>query len=137
MWRSSFKTHSHLCSALVKEREVAGEAGGSVFDQSFGFYLLSFWGIYIEEAFVGFFPLGFSQDKSVFFLCGCACLSFSDLLAYGYAVIMLNVLRSYITIKQSTWYQSHPKRRHCAVTEYRTSYFLGLSQQSISKRRIG
>ena len=32
-------------------------------DQSFGFYLLSFWGIYIEEAFAGFFPLGFSQDK--------------------------------------------------------------------------
>ena len=35
----------------------------------------------------------------MFFLCGCACLSFSDLLAYGYAVIMLNVLRSDITIK--------------------------------------
>jgi len=31
-------------------------------------YLLSFRGIYIEEAFVGFFPLGFSQDKSVLFL---------------------------------------------------------------------
>ena len=27
-----------------------------------------FLGIYIEEAFVGFFPLGFSQDKSVLFL---------------------------------------------------------------------
>ena len=35
----------------------------------------------------------------MFFLCGCACLSFSDLLAYGYAIMMLNVLRSYITIK--------------------------------------
>ena len=33
------------------------------------------------------------------FLCGCACISFSDLLAYGYAVMMLNVLRSDITIK--------------------------------------
>ena len=32
-------------------------------DQLLGFYLLSFWGIYIEEAFAGFFPLGFSQDK--------------------------------------------------------------------------
>ena len=34
--------HSHLCSALVEEREVAGEGGGSVFDQPFGFtfYLL-------------------------------------------------------------------------------------------------
>ena len=74
-------------------------------DQSSRFYLLSFWGIYIEEAFVGFFPLGFSQDKSLCsFLCGCACLSFSDLLAYGYTVMMLNVLRSYITIKNLTWY---------------------------------
>ena len=33
------------------------------------------------------------------FLYGCAFLSFSDLLAYGYAVIMLNVLRFDITIK--------------------------------------
>ena len=63
-----WNTHTHLCSALVKKREVAGEGGGSVFYQSFGFYLLSFWGIYIEEAFAGFFPLGFSQDKSVLFL---------------------------------------------------------------------
>ena len=50
------------CVAHKRERErvVAGEGGGSVF----WFYLLSFfWGIYIEEAFAGFFPLGFSQDK--------------------------------------------------------------------------
>ena len=63
-----WNTHTQVCSALVKEREVAGEGGGSVFDQSFGFYLLSFWGIYIEEAFARFFPLAFSQDKSVLFL---------------------------------------------------------------------
>ena len=63
-------THSHLCSALVEERRVAGEGGGSGFDllAGFIFFLLSFWGIYIEEAFVGFFPLGFSQDKYVLFL---------------------------------------------------------------------
>ena len=74
-------------------------------DQSFGFYLLYFLGIYIEEAFARFFPLGFFQDKSLCsFLCGCACLSFNDLLAYGYAVMMLNVLRSDITIKNLTWY---------------------------------
>ena len=35
----------------------------------------------------------------MFFLCGCVFLSFSDLLDYGYAVMMLNVLRSDITIK--------------------------------------
>ena len=64
------------------------------------FYILSFWGIYIEEYFAGFFPLRFSQDKSLcFFLCGCACLSFSHPLAYGYAVMMLNVLRSDIPLK--------------------------------------
>ena len=43
--------------------------------------------------------LGFSKDK---YLCGCACLYFSDLLAYGYAVMMLNVLRFNITIKNLT-----------------------------------
>ena len=64
-----WNTHTHLCSTLVKEREVVGEGGGSVFDQSFGFYLLSFWGIYIEEYFAGFFPLGFSQDKSLCYFC--------------------------------------------------------------------
>ena len=64
-----------------------------------------FWGIYIEEYFAGFFLLGFSHDKSLCsFLCGSACLYFSDLLAYGYVVMMLNVLRSDITIKNSTWY---------------------------------
>ena len=57
----------------------------------------------------------------MFFLYGCACLSFSDLLAYGYAVMMLNVLRSDITIKNSTWYQSHPEIRHYAASEARDS----------------
>ena len=33
------------------------------------------------------------------FLCGCDCLYFSDILAYGYAITMLNVIRSDITIK--------------------------------------
>ena len=49
------------------------------------------------------------------FLCGCACLYFGDLLDYGYAVMMLNVLRSDVTIKNSTWYQSHLERSHCAA----------------------
>ena len=63
----------------------------------------------------------------MFFLCGCACISFNDLLAYGYAVMMLNVLRSDINIKNSIWNQRHPDRRHCVATEARVSYFLGLS----------
>ena len=48
-------------------------------------------------------------------LCGCACLSFSDIFGYGYAVMMLNVIRSEITSKNLTWYQSHPERSHCAA----------------------
>ena len=65
-----WSTHSHLYSALVEKRRVAGEEGGSGFDLLIGFIfcLLYFWGIYIEEDFVGFFPLGFSQDKYVLFL---------------------------------------------------------------------
>ena len=61
--RLSFETHTLTCVAHKRERErvVAGEGGGSVL----GFI---FWGIYIEEAFAGFFPLGFFQDKSVLFL---------------------------------------------------------------------
>ena len=39
-----------------------------VFGLLVGFTFFSFWGIYIEEDFAGFFPLGFSQDKSVLFL---------------------------------------------------------------------
>ena len=68
-------THTHLW-----RREVAGQGRGSSFWSPYWFYLLPFWGIYIEEAFVGFFPLGFSQDKTLcYFFYGCACLSFSDL----------------------------------------------------------
>ena len=63
----------------MEEREVAGEGGGSGFDLLAGFYLLSFWGIYIEEDFVGFFPFRvFPGQIFVFLLYGCSCLSFSD-----------------------------------------------------------
>ena len=53
-----WNTHTHLCSALVKEREVAGEGGVSVF----WFYLLSFGASILRKLL-----LGFSQDKSVLF----------------------------------------------------------------------
>ena len=35
----------------------------------------------------------------MFFLCACAYLSFNDLLAYDYVVMILNVFKSDITIK--------------------------------------
>ena len=86
---------------------------------------------------LGFSLWGFPRINLCVFLYGCACLSFSDPLDYGYAAMMLNVLRFDITIKNSIWYQSYPKRINCAATEARVSYFLGLSPQSISKSMIG
>ena len=73
----------------------------------------------------------------MFFLYGCACLYFSDLLAYGYAVMMLNFLRFDITLQNSTWHQSNPERIHCAATKARDSYLLGLATQSIRKSMLG
>ena len=48
-----------------RERAVAGEGGGSVF----GFYLLSFGASILRKLLLGFFPLGFSQDKSLCSFC--------------------------------------------------------------------
>ena len=60
-------THTLTCVAHKREREraVARAGGGSVF------WVLPFifWGIYIDEAFAGFFPLGFSHDKSLCSFC--------------------------------------------------------------------
>ena len=63
-------THSHLCSALVEERRVAREGGGPGFNLLAGFIfcLFSFWASILRNLFAGFFPLGFSQYKSVLFL---------------------------------------------------------------------
>ena len=57
----------------------------------------------------------------MFFFCGCACLSFSDLLAYGYAVMMLNVLRSDIIIKNSTVVPSIKKSKDVLIYENKTT----------------
>ena len=63
-----WSTHSHLCSALVEKRSTWRRRRIGLWSPCW-FYLLSFWGIYIEEAFAGFFPLGFFQDKSLCSLC--------------------------------------------------------------------
>ena len=70
--------------------------------------------IYTKE-FVGFSPLWFPRGKICVLLSCCACLSFSDPIAYGYDVMMLKVIISCITIKNLTWYQIYPRRSPCAT----------------------
>ena len=55
----------------------------------FTLYLVEF---YIEEVLWGFRPYGFPKDNVCVLLCCCTCLSFSDPFAYGYDVMMMNVL---------------------------------------------
>ena len=47
-------THTHLCSALVEEREVTGNGGGSVFDQPFGFTFYLFGASILRKFLLGF-----------------------------------------------------------------------------------
>ena len=69
-----WSTHSHLCSALVEKRRVAGEGGGSGFDLLIGFIFYLFGASILRKLL-----LGFSQDKYLCtFFYGCSCLSFSD-----------------------------------------------------------
>ena len=48
-------------------------------------------------------PWVFPKINLCVLLYGCACLFFSDHFAYGYVVMMINVIRSDITIKNLTW----------------------------------
>ena len=78
--------------------------------------VLYFWYILYRGIFVGFYsPWGFPRINLCVLLCGCACLSFSDHFAYGYVVMMINVIRYGITIKKLTWYYRYPKRSICAT----------------------
>ena len=63
-----WNTHSHLYSTLVEKREKYLEKEEDQALISLLVLYFIFWGIYIAEAFAGFYPLGFSQDKSVLFL---------------------------------------------------------------------
>ena len=49
-----WSTHSHLCSALVEEREVAGEGGGSGFDLLAGFIFYLFGASMLKKLLLGF-----------------------------------------------------------------------------------
>ena len=61
-----WSTHSHLCSALVEEREVAGEGGGS----AFWYYLLSFGASILRKLLLGF--------PRINLCCSCDSVSFND-----------------------------------------------------------
>ena len=68
------------------------------------FLLLGFYTVLGRILYRGSFPRfsppsGFPKINLCVLLCGCACLCFNDLFAHGYVVMMLNIIRSYITIK--------------------------------------
>ena len=64
-----WSTHSHLYSALVEKKEKYLEKEEDQALISLLVLYFIFWGIYIEEYFAGFLPLGFSQDKSLCSFC--------------------------------------------------------------------
>ena len=99
-------THTHLCIAHRRERKryMLGE-GVHVSG-----IILYFLYILYRGSFSGFSsPWGFPRIILCVLLCGCAFLSFSDPFSHGYIVMMLNVIRSDIMIKNLTWYQIYPK----------------------------
>ena len=73
----------------------------------------------------------------MFFLCGFPCLYFSDLLDYGYAVMMLNVLRSDITIKIQHGIKATLKKYTVQLQKIGLlSFWVSLHNPS-AKRRLG
>ena len=93
---SSFDTHTHLCIAHMRERETYMLGEGPPF---WGLVFVLLIHLY-RGSFIGFsFPWGFPRINIFVLLCGCAYLSFRDTFVYGYDVMMLNVIRSCISIK--------------------------------------
>ena len=92
-------THTHLCITHGRERKISllGE-GALVWGLIFVLLIHLYRGSFARFS----SPWGFPRINLCVLLCGCACLSFSDPLAYGYDVMMLKVLRSCITIKSLT-----------------------------------
>ena len=106
------------------EREREREKESTMEDERL-FLLLGFYTVlvefYTEEVLRGFLPCGFPEENICVLLCSLVLLHLSFFqwsIAYGYDVMMLNVFRSCITIKNITWYQSHPERSLCAAERW-------------------
>ena len=64
-----WSTHSHLCSALVEKREVAGEGGGLGFDLLVGFIFLSFGASILRKLLLNFSLQGFPRINICVLFC--------------------------------------------------------------------
>ena len=88
---------THLCIAHRRERETYRQGKGT---HVWGFVFVLLIHLY-RGSFNGFsYPWGFPRINICVLLFGCSCLSFNDPFVYGYDVMMLNVIRSCITIKK-------------------------------------
>ena len=110
----NLNTDSLICIAHRRERERDRDRETEQKEENNWFWVF-FYTSYMEEVFAGFTsPWQFPRINLCVLFCGCACLSFSDLFAYCNTVMMLNVIRSDITIKNLTWYHNYLEISLCA-----------------------
>ena len=108
-------THTQLCIMHKREREREREIRWREAHLS-GVLFCTFLYILYRGIFLGFsYSCGFSRINLCVLLCGCTCLCFSDPFSYGYDVMMLNVIRFDITIKNLSWYHKYPEISLCAA----------------------
>ena len=105
-------THTQLCIMHRRERYIYLLEGGTPI---WGLVLYFFIHIIQRKFCWVFLLLQVFQDKSLCSFVRLHLSIFQWYFAYGYAVMMLNVIRSDITIKNLTWYQSYPERSLCTT----------------------
>ena len=81
-------THTHLCIAHTREREISAWRGAPVLGLVLYFLYILYRGIFARFS----SPWGFPRINLCVLLCGYACLSFNNHFSYGYVVMMLNVI---------------------------------------------
>ena len=114
-WGASLVLSHITLKYCARERERERERDSIVEDEQLflllGFYTVLGWILY-WGSFAWFSPLWFLEENLCVLLCCCTCLSFNDPLLM---VMMLNVFRYCITIKNITWNQRQPERILCAT----------------------